>query len=138
VASYPRCGLEVADGDAFCKHCGEKLASRRQPSQTMEALAAEFQHVVNEHPNDADAQYSLGLALLYNERWAQAAEHLQRVIELTPDFADAYARLVVCLARMGRGDEAMAAAEEGLAVAPEHEDLLRLKGQLEALLRGHG
>jgi endonuclease YncB( thermonuclease family) len=59
------------------------------------------------------------------------------VIELTPDFPDVYARLVVCLVRLRRGDEAVAAVKAGLAVAPEHEDLLRLKAQLDELMSRH-
>lgn len=103
----------------------------------MEALAAEFESVVSKHPNDADARYSLALALFYNEHWASAAEQLRRVVGLQPNFADAYARLVVCLARMGKGSEAVAAVEAGLAVAPQHEDLVRLKEQLDDLMKRH-
>ncbi len=137
VPECPHCGLEIEGEDTFCKHCGGKLASERQRSQTMDALAREFQHAVDEHPNDADAQYSLGLALFYNQHWAEAEMHLRRVTELTPGFPDAYARLIVCLARLGRGDEAVAAAKAGLAAAPEDEDLLRLKSQLDELMGGH-
>jgi tetratricopeptide (TPR) repeat protein len=137
VAECPHCGSEVGAEDAFCKHCGGKLSAAKKPSATMEALAAEFQRKVDDHPNDADARYSLGVALFYNEHWAQAAAHLERVIDLSPNFADAYARLVVCLARLGRAEEAMAVAEKGVAVAPDHEDLARLKQELEDLGAGH-
>jgi Flp pilus assembly protein TadD len=137
VPECPHCGLEIAAEDSFCKHCGGKIASERARSQTMDALAREFQHAVDEHPNDADAQYSLALSLFYNEHWAKAEAHLRRVIELTPGFADTYARLVVCLVRLGRAEEAVAAVKAGLAVAPENEDLLRLKGQLDELMSKH-
>jgi len=96
----------------------------------MDALAEEYRKVVADHPDDPDAHYSLGLALLYNERWAEAVVHLERVIALMPDFADAYARLVICRAALGEIEEAWEALERGLAVERQHEDLLRLRQQL--------
>ncbi len=132
MARCHRCGGEVEEGDRYCKHCGAKLSGRR-PSATMEALAAEYRAVVEEHPEDVDARYSLALALLYNEHFAEAAEHLRKVIELTPEFPDAYARLVVCLARLGQYQEAVVIVERGLEVAPDHRDLLSLRQQLREL-----
>lgn len=136
MARCPQCGREVADEDRFCRQCGAKLQGR-PPSATMEALAAEYRQAVADRPDDPDAHYSLALALLYNERWAEARIHLQRVIELTPDFPDAYARLVLCHARLGDLAEAWEVVEAGLAIAPEHEDLCRLRRQLLDL-RGAG
>ncbi|MCX7600082.1 MAG: tetratricopeptide repeat protein, partial [Armatimonadetes bacterium] len=74
-----------------------------------------------------------GLALLYNERWAEAEEHLRRVTELAPNFGDAYARLVVCLAKLGRIEEAEAVANQGLVRAPDNPELPRLREQLQRL-----
>ncbi|MBC7288758.1 MAG: zinc-ribbon domain-containing protein, partial [Armatimonadetes bacterium] len=54
----PTCGYEVQAGDLYCSRCGAKLRGR-QPSATMEALAAEYRERVKDHPNDADAHYSL-------------------------------------------------------------------------------
>jgi tetratricopeptide (TPR) repeat protein len=99
----------------------------------MDALAEEYRKAVADRPDDADAHYSLALALFYNERWAEAVVHLERVIELSPQFADAYARLVVCRAALGELEEAWQAAEAGLAIEPEHEDLQRLHKQLTEL-----
>ncbi|MGD9520213.1 MAG: tetratricopeptide repeat protein [Armatimonadota bacterium] len=129
MSACPKCGIQTNEEDRFCRRCGAKLTGR-QPSATMDALAEEYRKVVADHPNDADAHYSLGLALLYSERWAEAVIHIERVIELAPAFADAYARLVLCRARLGELDEAWAAVERGLIVDPNHEDLRRLRRQL--------
>ncbi len=129
MAECPKCGAQTHPEDRFCRRCGTKLHGR-QPSATMDALAEEYRKVVADHPDDPDAHYSLGLALLYNERWAEAVVHLERVIALMPDFADAYARLVICRAALGEIEEAWEALERGLAVERQHEDLLRLRQQL--------
>jgi len=132
MPTCPRCGAETTAGDRFCRRCGAKLQGR-QPSATMDALAEEYRRVVADHPDDADAHYSLALALLYNDRHAEAIVHFERVIELTPDFADAYARLVLCRAALGEIEEAWRVVEQGLAVDPSHEDLRKLKRQLMEL-----
>jgi len=132
VPKCQHCGLELAPEDRFCRRCGAKVGGRA-PSATLEAMAAEYRKVVEDHPDDPDARFSLGLALLYNERWAEAEEHLRRVTELAPDFGDAYARLVVCLAKLGRLEEAEAVAARGLARAPDNPELPRLREQLERL-----
>jgi Flp pilus assembly protein TadD len=99
----------------------------------MEALAAEYRRAVDERPNDPNARYSLALALMYNEHWAEAVPHLRRVVELMPKFADAYARLAVCLANLGELGEAWEAVADGLSMAPEHEELQRVRRELEGL-----
>lgn len=126
------CGLELSPEDRYCRRCGAKVGGR-PPSATLEAMAAEYRKDVEEHPDDLDSRFSLGLALFYNERWAEAEEHLRRVTELAPDFADAYARLAVCLAKLGRLDEAEAVVARGLANAPDNRELARLREQLERL-----
>ncbi len=132
MRTCPGCGRSVSEEDVYCRYCGRKLRGRT-PSATMEALAAEYRQAVADRPDDPDAHYSLAIALLYNERFAEASVHLRRVIELTPEFADAYARLVICHARLGEIEEAWQVVQAGLAVAPEHEDLRRLKKQLTEL-----
>ncbi|MBC7289021.1 MAG: tetratricopeptide repeat protein, partial [Armatimonadetes bacterium] len=98
--------------------------------------AAEYRERVKDHPNDADAHYSLALALIYNEHWAEAAVHLRRVTELNADFVDAYSRLAICLANLGELAEAAEAVEAGLAVAPADPKLLELQDQIARLRSG--
>ncbi len=116
----------------YCRRCGAKLRGR-EPSATMEALAAEYRERIKDHPDDADAHYSLALALLYNEHWAEAAVHFRRVIELTADFTDAHARLAICLAQLGELAEAADAVEAGLAIEPDNPNLLKLRDQIAQL-----
>lgn len=126
------CGLELAEDDRFCRRCGTPVAGHEQ-SSTVEAMAAEYRKVLDEHPDDADAHYSLALALMYHGRWSEAAEHLQRVAELVPAFTDALLRLAVCLAREGRLEDAEEAAERARASAPSNKDVELLLQQIRDL-----
>jgi tetratricopeptide (TPR) repeat protein len=137
VPTCRECGAELAEDDRFCRRCGARV-SGREPSATVEAMAAEYRKAVADHPNDPDARYSLGLALLYSERWAEAEEHLRKVVELTPGFADGWCRLTVCVARLGRLEDAWQAARRGLEAVPGCEDLRRLAAQVEDLIARHG
>ena len=89
--------------------------------------------------------YTVGLALLANERLADAERAFTRAIRLAPRFADAWLNLGVTLYRREKIEDAKAAMRQVLAITPGHRAatanlgaFLRLTGLVddgETLLR---
>lgn len=136
MAVCPVCGRAVDEDARFCSGCGARIPSGeedQQASQTVQDMALEYEAMVREHPDDADARYSLGLARLYEESWGSAAEQFQRVVELTPDFADAHANLAIALAKLRQFDRAREAIKTALSLSPRSARYRRLHEQLKKL-----
>lgn len=134
MPACPVCGQAADEGARFCSACGARIDTSeqaQQPSQAVQDMALEYEAMVREHPDNADARYSLGLARLYESNWGAAAEQFQRVVELTPDFADAHANLAVALARLGQLDRAREAIETALSLSPASSRFRRLHEQLK-------
>jgi tetratricopeptide (TPR) repeat protein len=73
--------------------------------------------------SDASMETLLGAALGSARRGAEAIEQLRRTTARRPPFMPAFQELAGQLARAGRLDEAIAAIESGLALAPQSIDL---------------
>ena len=61
---------------------------------------------------------ALAIAYFYTERYAEAADAARSAIECTPRFSFPHAYLAAALVRLGRGEEAKAAAQQVLALQP--------------------
>ena len=79
----------------------------------LEALAA----MAEAQPGEAMIWY--GLANEYGKlaRWGEAAEALERVVALNPDYTSAYQLLGTALMNLGRAPDARRAWTEGVEVA---------------------
>ena len=133
MAQCPVCGREVPNEAGFCGHCGARIASEAQSttSATMRDMTHEYERMVRDQPSDANARYMLALALMYDRNWGQAAEQLQEVTRLSPEFADAHANLAVCLAHLGRLDVASDAIAAALALSPGSRRFQRIQSDLK-------
>jgi len=131
----PRCGAEIAPDDNFCRQCGVQLGAEPAPrlSETVAEIAAEYRRQVRDNPDDAAARHSLGLAYLYGRDFAAAREQFESVVSLEPEFADAHAKLAVCLARLGMVGEARRAVGRALKLKPQDTEFQALADKLEAL-----
>ncbi len=77
---------------------------------------------VSDHPEDISAQLVLGRVLAQDGRFAEATEHVRRVVELAPGNALAYEDLATLLVKQKAYDQVIAIAREGLsqsAFSPE-------------------
>jgi tetratricopeptide (TPR) repeat protein len=101
----------------FCGECGARLQATRGTATVAEMLA-EYAKRVADKPADADAQYNLGLARLYQGQFEAAREAFAAVIELEPEFADAHLRLAECCVQLGRREEALTALQRAAELAP--------------------
>lgn len=80
-----------------------------------------LRRMLEKHPTDP--RLAFGLALEYEklERWEDAAEQLERYLELTEDEGNAWGRLGFALRRLGREEEARAAYRQGIEAARRHQ-----------------
>ncbi len=85
--------------------------------------------------DDATTRYNLGQALLEAGLPRAAAEELAPLVDAQPNDADAWASYGVALAGAGRTDEARAAFDAALDLAPDHGLALRGRNRLEERVR---
>ena len=127
----PVCAREARDEELFCPRCGARLHQQRR-SQTLEEMAHDFHQRLAAEPEDLDARYGLGLALMYQESFEAAIVQLSFVVERQPDWAEPYEKLAYCLARAGRREKALRAAEKAAELEPGREKtwalIARLRG----------
>ncbi len=126
------CGTPVEEDAKFCPECGAGMEDEQEAatSATIRDMAQEYASQVLEHPEDAAARFDLALALIYDRKWGRAAEHLQQVLELEPDYADAHANLAVCFAKLGRPEPALEAVERAIALDPGKKRYRKIRRQL--------
>jgi tetratricopeptide (TPR) repeat protein len=104
---------EVSDADAIFAAGWEHLRS-----DAFEDAERAFRLVLEQRPNDADAQLYLGLALAGQGRHADAIEPLRAAAAARPLDAEAHARLGVSLAEVGEIFLAATALRDALRLRP--------------------
>ncbi|HEY5913459.1 MAG TPA: tetratricopeptide repeat protein [Verrucomicrobiae bacterium] len=86
------------------------------------------------NPRSAQGLFQLGLVLLAQERFADAAPVFDRATELKPDYGPAYYNRGFALGRSGQVREAIAAFRESLRHNPEHFEAYVLLADLHLRL----
>jgi len=79
-----------------------------------------LRHYLELSPQSAQGLFQLGLVMLAQNRFPEAADIFGRTTQLKPDFGPAYFNRGFALARAGQRREAMAAFRESLRHNPEH------------------
>jgi tetratricopeptide (TPR) repeat protein len=85
----------------------------------MEEGLAHLKEAVRIAPDDADARYALGAALLVMGRSADAIDHLEHALRLEPDDAQAHDTLASAFLQTGHGEQAVAHYRQALVLQPE-------------------
>jgi len=117
----PTCEAECGEGDKFCRECGTALQKAVGGTATVGDMLAEYAKRAGEKPQDADAHYNLGLACFYQQQFERAAAAFEAVIALDPGFIDAHLRYAACLAKLGLREEAIAALNRAVELAPDDQ-----------------
>jgi predicted Zn-dependent protease len=76
-----------------------------------------FAEMVKQQPGDAMIWYGLASEYQKAERWLEAADALQTVVRINPDYTAAYQMLGAALLNNGQAEEARRAWTEGIEVA---------------------
>lgn len=89
-----------------------------------------LEKMLAENPDDANAQYLVGLCRLQNGELEAAASALSRAAELSPGFAAAHTNLAVCYEKLRDVDRALASYDKALAIEPDNPIALYNAGAL--------
>jgi putative PEP-CTERM system TPR-repeat lipoprotein len=98
----------------------DALAAAQLASGDNAAAARNYGRLVLLRPDDPQAQYKLGAALLGVDELKDAAAALQRALAQKPDFVEAKALLARVQTRAGKLDDALRLAREVQAALPRH------------------
>jgi len=80
--------------------------------------------------NAQPSEYKQAVKAVKNEDYATAAELLRKVVDDSPQNADAWNYMGYSLRNLGQFDEALAAYEKALAIDPQHKGALEYLGEL--------
>jgi tetratricopeptide (TPR) repeat protein len=122
--------FRIKDSSERLAHCVEFLKSGRTAAalvatasvcvevNDLEAAARDLDEAIAQAPEWAAAHYERGKLWLRSDDMSRASESFQRVSELLPGFAPAWANLGGTLGELDRPNEALAAFERALALDP--------------------
>jgi protein O-mannosyl-transferase len=86
----------------------------------------------------AELHYKLGIALLSSNQPRLAQQHLEKAVELKPDFADAYFELAMALTDQNQLEAGARHLQKALALKPELQQHLKLPPPSEPAKRATG
>jgi tetratricopeptide (TPR) repeat protein len=81
-----------------------------------------WQDTVARCPNNPRAQCNLGTVLFQAGKAQDAIGHLERALQIKPDYAGAHYNLGLALAKLGKAPEAISHYEQALRIKPNYAD----------------
>ncbi len=84
----------------------------------------QFKNMAEADPDNELGHFSLGKAYIDAERYGEAVEPLQRVLQLNPTFSKAYQFLAQAQVSLNQRSEAVATLKRGYEVASERGDVM--------------
>ncbi len=115
--NFPSAYLQLA-----YSYLGQWVTQQSPTAQTLEPAVAAAQRALALNDSDYRLHIVLGCVYLYQQQYDQALAEVERGVELTSNEAGAYAALAQVLSSMGRTEEALEAAAQGLRLKPEIAD----------------
>jgi tetratricopeptide (TPR) repeat protein len=105
-----------------CSECQINLATVLGDQGHLEQAATLFRLALEVNPAQAGPRAHNGLGSILERQGdlANSAEHLERAVQLAPDYAVAHHNLAVVYGKQGRGDAARAEFERALELAPDY------------------
>lgn len=114
----PACGAPIKLKDRDCNHCGsaviiissETTRDRVVKSEVLDTTLSKWREILQTNPDDAEANYCLGM-IYFNKKMKDAALlHLRKVVLIAPEFALAHYNLALVL--FNDGNAVRGSAEE--------------------------
>jgi len=119
-------------------HLGNAMAALQIPREAMRC----YERAIELRPDYAEAHFNLATVLLMRDSLLQAETHYREAIDARADWTDAWAALGCVLEMRGAEEEAIAAFEHALQLAPGHAGaatrlagLHKAAGRVSAALR---
>ena len=81
-----------------------------------------FRHALAVTRDSAVAHYSLGIALVQQDRLSEGMAHLEQAVRLKPDYPEAHNNLGYALLQQGKVAEAIGHVEEAVRLKPEYAE----------------
>jgi tetratricopeptide (TPR) repeat protein len=91
-----------------------------ETKQQHSAAMAEWKKALELDPEDAKANYILGVDLTRDGRLDEAIRHFQKAVEVDPDFAEAHNNLGIFLLQKGNLDEAIRHFQKAVELVPDY------------------
>ncbi len=107
------------------------LADCYENSGNSEKAFELFTYTARIAPDNPLTHFNLGNFLLRNNRHIEAVKCYEKVLEIDANFADAYYNIAWILSEAEATSEAFSFVERGLKVAPDDEDLQKLKKNIQ-------
>jgi tetratricopeptide (TPR) repeat protein len=112
----------------------ETRSASPSPEEKLTSALKTYGDEVQETPDDAGAQYNLGVTYAALGRWDEAASAYQEAIRIKPNLPRAHNNLCVAYAQLGRSDDAIAACKQAVAIEPSYAEAFYNLGLIEARL----
>lgn len=117
-APFPPGGPAHVDAEGFIPYYLDNLAARLAAAGRHDAAERAFTEALTRGPRVARVHYNYGTWLLQQERWTEAAQHLDRAIDLGWRDADALVNRGVARWRLGKKKAAERDFREALELKP--------------------
>jgi adenylate cyclase len=108
--------LACADGQAAVGYYVDDKAER------LESVEANLNRVLSRSPNNAQARYCLGRALVQNKRGVEGVAECERALALNPNLASAHALIGIAKLFDGHPEETESHEREALRVSPHDSE----------------
>jgi tetratricopeptide (TPR) repeat protein len=103
-----------------CRMAHLNLGNVLSQSGRTQAAIHEYEQVLQDYPDDLEADTNLGNALLQQGMPQQAIAYYERVLSINPDYAEAHANLATALLRQGKVDQAINHCQQALRIHPDY------------------
>lgn len=118
VAMYNR-AIEASKDEGQKKQLRSRLGRSLINDKQWDEAATVYTALVESNPDDPASRYNLGISLTQGNRPAEAVPHLEKVIELKPEYVDAYQQLAGAYNEMGRFDDAIRTVKKALPLTED-------------------
>ena len=81
------------------------------------------EEVLKDDPDDANANFAMGMSYYVQRQWARAEEYLRKCLIGKPNEPAALNNLAIVCMETGRYDEALVLAERALKILPDSDEV---------------